>query len=178
MEIKKNYDYLSNPNDIYLTASTRANLILRGRINYIILCLVFVSFCFILAINAQSNFLYFCGLMVLLFGIQNIYKVYYVRKKLGEIKTSVEETAVKVGIVTITFDDKMFTYRDNQQYIEYQWENFSSILINNGFLFLIISNNITSAICLNTKHFTESEFNALMNFLKARLPSYKTGLFR
>lgn len=178
MEIKKTYDYLNNPDDILLTAKVRSGLISRGRINYVILCLLFSSFCLVFAINAQSTFLYFCSFMVLLLGMQNIYTVFLIRKKLNEIKTNVNESADKIGIVNITFTDEVFTFSDNLQSVEYKWENFSSFFIKNGFLFLVVRNNLAMAICLDTKYFTENEFSTLKGFLKAQLPYYKQSLFR
>ncbi|WP_461449751.1 hypothetical protein [Mucilaginibacter sp.] len=178
MEIKKTYDYLSAPDGIFLTAKVRSRLILRGRINYVIFTLIFSSFCLVLAINVQSNFMYFCGFMALLFAMKNGYTIFLVRKRLNEIKKSSTKTAAKIGVVTITFTDKVFIYRDNQQAIEYTWEKFSSFLIKNDFLFLVIENSLAAAICLDTKYFTENEFTTLKNFLQTKLPLYKQTLFK
>jgi len=173
MQIEIVYDARDRLSDI--TNGNRIKLALTYKKRYFWALMLVTIGILSLLVGLRDNDFFFLGLgaTFVIFFCFFIYRMLRDRAKIiikneGELKRLAE----KVGVITATFGDDLFTFRDNEVYYELKWSNFSGYLITGDFLFLIMNNKIMSSFGMHINVFKPQQLKEIVDFLHSRIPLY------
>jgi hypothetical protein len=177
MKIKIVYDARERLTDLRNGGKIKVALTYKKR--YFQAAFVFIIGILSLFIGWDDNDFLFVGLgsTFIIFFCFFLYRLIRDRSKaIIKDDAALKKLAEKIGLITATFSDDLFTFRDNEQYYEFKWVNFSSYLVYEDYLFLIMNNKIMSSFGMHINVFKPEELSEIVNFLKSKLPLYKNNI--